>query len=41
MNCISINYKKANAQIRGAFAFDINKQKNFCPKLRKIMGLTA
>lgn len=33
MNCISINYKKANAQIRGAFAFDINKQKQFLSEI--------
>lgn len=35
MNCISINYKKANARIRGAFAFDINKQKNFLSEIAK------
>lgn len=38
MNCISINYKKANAQIRGAFAFDINKQKKFLSEIAKNNG---
>lgn len=35
MDCISINYKKANAQIRGAFAFSEEKQKQFLYDIRE------
>ncbi len=41
MNCISINYKKANAQIRGAFGFSAEKQRQFLSDIRKKCSVSA
>ncbi len=41
MNCISIHYKKANAQIRGAFGFPAEIQEQLLSEMAEICGVPA